>query len=210
MSIAALPTALLADALDAIGTRGGALHHTIRGLTPTTRLAGRARTVRVVATSEVGPSPYERQMDVVDALEPGDVLVVAVDDDLPVATWGELFSCAAMGRGVTGVVTDGLVRDTSAIIELGFPVYALGSTPLDTLGRADMADLDEPVRCGGVEVRSGDTVVADLDGVIVVPADVVDDVAAIALTKAAKESGARSDLLAGLSIRAVWDRYGVV
>jgi len=166
-----LASALVVDALDQIGFRDQALDPAIVPLFPEARLAGRARPVRVSAADVAGPSPYDAQMAVVEALEPGDVLVVAVDPGLRVATWGELFSCAAMGQGAIGVLTDGLIRDTSQIVELAFPVFARGASPLDTLGRADMVAFDEPLTCGGIAVRRGDGVVADRDGAVIIPAE---------------------------------------
>jgi regulator of RNase E activity RraA len=123
--------------------------------------------------------------------------------------WGELFSCAAMGAGARGVVTDGLVRDVRQIVELGFPVFASGSSPLDTLGRAEVVGIGESVRCGGVPVARGDLVLGDDDGVVVVPYAAAGDVTARVREKLGKEQSGRDDLLAGLPVRQVWERYGV-
>jgi regulator of RNase E activity RraA len=125
------------------------------------------------------------------------------------AAWGELFSCAAIGRGVAGVVVDGCIRDTRQICELGFPVFAAGRSPLDTLARARVDVHGEPVHCGGRLVRRDDVVVADVDGIVVVPAELAEDVAALIANKHRLEQAAREDLMAGASIRAVWERYGV-
>jgi 4-hydroxy-4-methyl-2-oxoglutarate aldolase len=125
------------------------------------------------------------------------------------ATWGEHFSCAARGRGAVGVVSDGDVRDARQIEELDFPAFARGCSPLDTLARAVVADFGSSAVCGGVRVARGDLIVADRDGVVVIPEAAAADVADGVRAKRPLEDGARRDLLAGTPIREVWERYGV-
>ncbi len=202
-------TAVVADALDRLGLRAQALDPAIRPLAPGTRLAGQAVPVVVSASDEFPDPPYEDWIRLIEAIQPGQVVVLGVEEGVLGATWGELFSCAARAQGARGAISDGYVRDVSQIVDLGFPVFARGGSPLDTLGRASVASVTGETRCGGVVVRHGDYVLADADGAIVIPETAIDKVLAAVKDKARKEIGGREDLLAGVSVREVWDRYGV-
>jgi regulator of RNase E activity RraA len=208
--LAGAPSAIVADALDRLGRREQALDPAIRPLWPQARLAGRAMPVVVRCSTELPDPPYESEIQALEALGPGDIAVFEVERTSRAATWGELFSCAAMGAGAVGVVVDGCIRDAAQIEELGFPTFARATSPLDTLGRATVVSFGEQATCGGVVVRRGDVVVGDVDGVVVIPAALVDDVVRAIETKGSLEASARADLLAGLSLREVWDRYEVL
>ena len=86
--------------------------------------------------------------------------------------WGELLSTAARNAGCVGAVVDGAVRDVRKMRELGFPVFARGTSVYDSQNRQVMIDMDVPVQIGGVRFRPGDLVIADEDGVVVVPQEV--------------------------------------
>lgn len=201
--------AIVSDALDGLGLRQQALDPAIRPLWAAARVVGRAYPV-VVAADEAEPAqPYEGEMAALEALRRGDVAVFAVEDGVRAASWGELFSCGALGRGAVGAIVDGFVRDAAQIEELGFPTFARGCSPLDTYARAVVTSHGGTATVGGVAVRRGDLIVADRDGVVVVPAAVVDEVAARVAEKGVLEEGAKHDLLAGMSTCEVWSKYGV-
>jgi regulator of RNase E activity RraA len=202
-------SAIAADALDALGYRDQTMDSLLRPVDPGMRLVGRAYPVLVVEDHDVPDQPYEGEMQALAAMGPGDVGVYAVSGQSRAAAWGELFSCAAIGRGVAGVVVDGCIRDSRQIQALGYPVFTRDRSPLDTLARARVETHGEQVVCGGREVRRGDVVVADADGIVVVPLEIADEVAAFIATKHRLEQGARDDLVAGASIREVWEKYGV-
>jgi regulator of RNase E activity RraA len=130
--------------------------------------------------------------------------------DTPAAFWGELFSAAALGRGARGVVVDGLIRDSVRIDELGFATYGVGHRPTDSLGRISIQATDTPIVCGGVDVRSGDLVVADADGVAVVPAELANKAVRAAMEKAQTEAQAKDLLRSGALLRDAWERFGVL
>ena len=119
-------------------------------------------------------------------------------------------STLAMRKGVAGCVCDSQIRDCVRIIDMGFPVYYSGIRPLDSLGRARVMAYDVPVRCGEALVSPGDMVFADYDGVVVIPAAVEQQVLKLAKEKVGKESLSRKALLAGNSLRDVYDKYGVL
>lgn len=208
--LSSAPAAVVSDALDRLGRREQVLDLAIRPLWPQARLAGAAVPVVIVADTSEPELPYDGELTALDGLRPGDVPMLVVEPGVRAASWGELFSCAALGRGAAGVVIDGYARDAAAIEELGFPAFARGLSPLDTFARAVVTGIDVEARVGGVDVRPGDLVVGDVDGIVVVPQELLAEVAAAVVTKHRLEGNARADLLAGMGIREVWKKYGVL
>jgi len=204
------PAAVVSDALDRLGRRDQVLDLAIRPLWPEARLTGVAVPVVIVADSSEPELPYDGELTALDGLRPGEVPMLVVEPGVRCASWGELFSCAAIGRGAAGLVVDGLVRDAAQIQALGFPTFARGLSPLDTFARAVVTGVDVEARVGGVDVRPGDLAVGDIDGIVVIPREMVPDVAQAVVTKHRLEGSARADLLAGIGIREVWTRYGVL
>jgi len=204
-----LTVALAADALDLLGRRAQVLDPRVAPIDRGYRLVGWARTVQVVATRLMPEAPYAGEMAAIAALAPGDVPVYQVDADVDAALFGELFSLAAAAQGAVGAVVGGPVRDVRQLRELGYPVFASGISPYDTKGRAEVVAHDVPVVCAGVSVRSGDLVVGDDDGVVIVPADLVEPVLAEVVGKVRGEHGAKQDILSGMAVHDVWDKWGV-
>jgi len=124
--------------------------------------------------------------------------------------WKKIPTAIAKRNGAVGTVCDSQVRDCVRIIEMGFPVYYTGIRPLDSQGRARVMAYDVPVRCGDVLVNPGELVFADYDGVVVVPRAVEAEVLRLAAEKAHKENQSRQELLAGKSLREVYQKYGVL
>jgi 4-hydroxy-4-methyl-2-oxoglutarate aldolase len=202
------------DILDSLGYRNQAMHHRLRPLLPDIRncgFVGRARTIRwMEADYIVEEDPYGLEIEAVDSLGAGDVAVHSTDFAGTNAPWGELMSTAAQQSGAAGCICDSQIRDCVRIIEMGFPVYYAGIRPLDSMGRGKVMAYDVPVRCGDVLVHPGELIFADYDGIVVVPNEVEQQVVELALEKADKESLSRRELLAGKSLREVYDTYGVL
>jgi regulator of RNase E activity RraA len=209
-----LNTAVLSDTLDSVGLTQQAMKPFVRPLDDSLQLIGRARTglyMPVYAPPAAGENPYEVEIALVDELSPGDVVVLACDGPTErIAPWGELLSTASVARGAAGCVTDGLVRDVKQIRDMGFPVFCGGIGPLDTKGRARMADRDVPVVCAGVSVRRGDLIFGDVDGVVVIPHDVEQDVVSRALEKVSGENQTRKALQQGEKLADVFRRLGIL
>lgn len=204
----------MCDVLDSLGFRQQAMHHRLRPLLPD-RLrcgfVGRARTARWMETDYVvTEDPYGKEIDLMDSLQPGDVVIHSTDYAGTNAPWGELMSTVARKRGCVGCVCDSQIRDCNRIIDLNFPVYYTGIRPLDSMGRGRVMEYDVPVMCGEVLVKPGELVFADFDGVVVVPRAVEEEVIAKALEKADKETSSRQELLQGKSLREVYTKYGVL
>jgi regulator of RNase E activity RraA len=192
-----------------VGLRGQVLSAGIEPVSGGTEVVvGFARPVRSVAVDDIPDEPYGAEIDFIDSLRPDDVVVGVVE--APEAFWGELFSTAARARGAVGVVVDGLVRDQARIRQLGFPVFARGGRPTDSLGRISIREHDVPLVIGGATVSPGDLVVADIDGVTIVPVAAIEDVAVRAIEKATTENKARELLESGALLRDAWDRFKVL
>jgi 4-hydroxy-4-methyl-2-oxoglutarate aldolase len=207
-----LYSAVLSDVLDEFGFRQQAMRPAIRPLDDRLVLAGFARTGIFRETFHVAPgeNPYELEIKIIDDLKPDDVVVFGCGDSNRIAPWGELLTTAALARGAVGAVTDGFVRDVRGIREARFPVFHGGIAPLDSKGRGKVADIDVPIECSGVSVATGDLVFGDVDGVVIVPRRVEDDVLARAFSKVDSENATREALLRGAKLKEVYDRYGVL
>ncbi len=119
-------------------------------------------------------------------------------------------STRAKVLGAAGCITDGCVRDVDMIRRLDFPVFSGGRNPVDTKFRGKMMWADVPGVIGEVEVNSGDLVIADLDGIVFVPGDVIETVVTKALEKIRGETTVRAELLAGASLVEVFDKHGIL
>lgn len=206
-----LSSAILSDSCDAAGLRDQVLRERLAPLVPGTRAIGRARTLRFAPAFEADDlDPYRDAIDAIDGMRAGQFMVIATDANNDSAFWGELFSAAALGAGAAGVLTDGNLRDTDRVADLGFPAFSRSRRPIDFRGRMRIVGHDVPVVVGGVRIDPGDLVMADDDGVVVVPQSHEDEVLALARERASRESTVLAELLAGESLRTVWDRHRVL
>ena len=204
-------SAMISDSLDVVGVRNNAMDIRVRALRPEMRAIGLAATVQFVPDSQYDlKDPYGDGIDFLDTLQVGEIAVLATGGDCLSAFWGELFSAAAKGRGATGVVADGPLRDTQQVVALDFPAFGQGSRTYDYKGRMRIEAIRIPVICGGVQVNPGDGVIADSDGIVVVPAEHLAKVSELANARAATEKTVLQDLLSGKSVREVWNAYGVL
>ncbi len=212
LSLQGLTAARVSDTLDEMGHRHQVMEPIVRPLRRGPAVIGRAVTVGFVpATREADPEdPYSDAIDLIDGLRPGDFVVIATNGDHRSAYWGQLFSAAARGHGAVGVVCDGYVRDTPEIAELGFPVFAQGNRPIDFRNRMQIESVGSTVSCAGVETNAGDLVIADDDGVVVVPQLLAAEVTERVSKRAGTEATVLDELLAGASLREVWSRHRVL
>lgn len=205
-----LTSAVLADVLDGLGHRHTALPPDVRPLRPTWKLFGQAATLSAMPVDAEPVHPYAVELECLDALRPGEVLVATTNGDRGSALWGELLSTAARARGAAGVVLDGLTRDAARILAMDYPVFAAGFSPLDSKGRLDGVSHGQPIRIGACLIRPGDWVFGDIDGIVVVPAEVAETAFARALEKVSGENRVREELSRGRSIREVFAEYRIL
>jgi 4-hydroxy-4-methyl-2-oxoglutarate aldolase len=206
-------SAVLSDVLDGMGRYNQAMRPFVRPVDDDQVMMGRARTglYATIYSTEATPNPYELEMALVDSLQPGDVAVLACHGPTErLAPWGELLSTRAKVAGAHGCVTDGLVRDVRHIKALQFPVFHGGIGPLDSKGRGKMIEKDTTIVCAGVTVRSGDIVFGDIDGVVVIPQEIEAEVLDQAVRKATSENNTRRELLEGVKLQQVYEKYGVL
>lgn len=206
-----LTTAILSDSLDASGLRSQVLRTRLAPLVAGSRILGRAWTVAFEPSEADSPTdPYGPAIDYISAIRPGEIAVIATEESNESAFWGELFSAAAIGAGAVGLVTDGNLRDTDRIAGLGFPAFSLSRRPIDYRRRMRVVGVGESIIIGGVPIAAGDLVMADDDGVVVVPRSSEVEVLRRARARAAGESTVLAELLAGDTLRQVWDRHGIL
>lgn len=202
---------MVSDSLDVFGIRNNVMDAFVRPLLEGMRAVGLAATIEFTPAEDFDQrDPYGAAIDFLDTLVEGEIAVVATGPSSRSAFWGELFSAAAMGRGATGVVCDGPLRDIEAVKALGFTSFGVASRPIDYKGRMRVSSTRESVVCAGVEVNPGDAVVADSDGVVIVPKLHIEAVFAAANARAQSERTVLKELLAGKSVRQVWNQYGVL
>jgi len=204
--------AAVCDILDELGKREQGMHQRLRPLDEACcTFAGRARTVNWLSTEYVVEGdPYGKEIDVMDSLKPGDVVIHSTDYAGTNAPWGELMSTVAKTRGAVGCVCDSQIRDCIRIKALEFPVFYAGIRPLDSKGRGYVVAYDVPVRCGNVLVHPGDLVFADFDGVVVIPKGMEEEVVRLAREKAHAENLSRKELFEGKTLREVYNKYGAL
>ena len=181
----------------------------IQGLDINMRICGIARTITTKPREEAPElgREYELLFAAIDGLRSGEVLVT---DRADCCVWGELCSEAAMRRGGNGIVIDGFTRDSADIKKIGFPLFGRGRHMSDMLYHRTIAALDEPVTCGDVAVHAGDLILGAEDGVLVVPAFVLEEVVSEAFEKSQTESQVRMALRGGMSASEAYSRFGVM
>src|SRR5579883_420893 len=168
--------ASVADAMEQLYGKRAYLAHEMRPLNAA-KFAGPAVTVLLKKEeNHDGAKALQGMLDTIDESAPGSVYVMVLEDGLDYAGLGGLMSTAMKYRGFAGAVVDGGIRDTPQITKLQFPVFSRGVVPSTTVNHYRFAGRNVPVQCAGVEVRAGDIVVADLDGVAIVPREHAADV----------------------------------
>lgn len=205
-----LYTAVVSDSLDQLGLRDQAMREYLRPLCSSCKFAGWARTIACSDVYHIPEAPYELEIEAMDSILPGEVVVVSTQRSVRNSPWGELLSTAAKARHARGAVVDGLVRDVKKIEDLGFQVLAAGIKPVDSMGRGIVTAYNVAVECGEVKVHPGDFIFADFDGAVVVPRDRVIDILQLAVDKVTRENHSRAELLKGAYLRDVYDKYGVL
>jgi len=196
--------------LDALGQRHRALPIDIRPLRADWRIFGRAATLSAVPVAVEPKEPYAVELECIDALKPGDMLVATTHGDRGSALWGELLSTASRAHGAVGAVIDGLTRDAAKILEMDFPVFAAGFCPLDSKGRLDGISHGAPIRLGDCLVCPGDYIFGDIDGIVAVPAELAEEAFRRALENVRGENKVRDELAKGRSVREVFAEYGIL
>ncbi len=171
--------ASVSDALEQVTGKKMYMSHRMRPIFPT-KFAGYALTVALKKEQNDDPAALQGMLQAIDSGNADSVYVMAVEDGIDIAGMGGLMGTAMRARNFSGAVIDGGVRDVAYLTKMGFPVYALGIVPSTSVHHYRFAGSHIPLHCDGVEVKPGDIIVADADGVVVVPIDSAEKVLAVA------------------------------
>jgi regulator of RNase E activity RraA len=162
--------ASVSDALEQLTGHKMYMSHRMRPIFPT-KFAGFAVTVLLKKEANDDPNALNGMLAAIDQGAKDSVYVMVVEDGVDIAGMGGLMGTAMYSREFAGAVIDGGVRDTAYLKKIGFPVYALGIVPSTSIHHYRFGGANIPVTCDGVQVKAGDIITADQDGVVVVPRD---------------------------------------
>lgn len=171
-----IPTTAISDAMDGLNN----LDPSIKPLQEHYKIVGKALTVKM---------PVGDNLAVLKAIyesKPGDVIVIDAKGDTYRAVAGDFVLGMAQTLGVSGLVIDGVIRDVQDSKALNFPVFCKGTT-MAASGKAGVGEINVPICCGGVSVQPGDLIVADADGVTVIPQGMEDEILKKSLQKIEKD-----------------------
>ncbi len=206
---ARLYTPVVGDILDRLGFTRQFLPQPVQPLLPDMKLAGRAMPVLMIDVHGPQKQPFGKLSEALDQLQPGEIYL-ASGGDMRCAYWGEILTATARMRGAAGAVINGFHRDTPKVLEQNWPVFSRGRFAQDSGVRTQVADYRCPIEVGQVSVEPGDLVFGDLDGVVIVPHHVENEVIREALTKASGENLVRREIENGMSSTAAFQKYGIL
>jgi 4-hydroxy-4-methyl-2-oxoglutarate aldolase len=196
------------DVLRETGVSNCTLPPAIEGLARSYRIAGPVFTLSGARCSLSAHETLLRWTEFLAKAPSGSVIVCQPNDDA-LAHMGELSAEALKLRGVRGYVVDGGTRDSERILQSGFPVFCKYRTPADIVGRWAPVACQQPIAIGGVTINAGDFILADIDGVIVIPAGMAEEVATRVEHIASTESELRKAILAGMDPRQAYLEFGL-
>lgn len=191
-----LDTPAVSDALDTLGLPGQCLN--IMPLANYTQvIIGPAFTVQYVSAS----SPPGTVGDFLDEVEPGDVVLIANDGRTDCTVWGDIMTQFALAQGIAGSVIDGVCRDVSKALGEGYPLFTRGRFMRTGKDRVEVVAVNQPVSIGGARACARDIVVADANGVVLVPRERAREVAQRARRIEQVEAQIREHLASGKSLK---------
>lgn len=202
-------TAVIGDVLDAIGRYHQFLPAGIRAVGGEGVLVGRAMPVLIVDEFAPPARAFGRLTEALDSLQ-SDEIYLARSGTVECAAWGEILTTTAKARGAAGAVIDGYHRDTRQLLASRWPVFSRGAYGQDAGVRASVRDFRVPVEVGQVRIHPGDLIVGDLDGVIIVPTEVEDEVLERSVEKVRAEQVTLSAITGGMLSSEAWDTFGVL
>jgi 4-hydroxy-4-methyl-2-oxoglutarate aldolase len=210
-TLTAAGTAVISDVFDSMQRTPPVLDNQLRAISANSIFAGPAYTITGESVSFKGGD--RAKLGAIDNMPAGVVALWASMDAKGVCCFGDLLASAMRARGVVGAVVDGGVRDTAFLEGFGMPVVARYQTPAQGVGRWRVTASQVEVRVRGaleewISVAPGDIVVGDMDGVIVIPQQLLDEVTAKVIEWSKDETGARAEIIAGMPLLAALDKYG--
>lgn len=204
-----LYTPVVGDILDDLDYTHQFLPQSIQPMREEMTLAGRAMPVAMIDVYGRQKKPFGLLTEALDQLKAGEIYL-ASGGDMRCAYWGEILTATAKKRGAVGAVINGFHRDTARVLEQEWPVFSRGRFAQDSAVRTQVVDYRCLIEIGHVTVQPGDLIFGDLDGVVVVPKEVEEEVIARALGKARGEKLVRREIEAGMSSTEAFKKYGIL
>ena len=207
-----LYSAVIADTLDSLGYHKQVLKPGIKSLDPSVKICGLARVglYMPIYHDDENVNVYEHEIALVDSLKENEVAVLCCHGNEKIAPWGELLSTRASYLKSAGCLTDGCIRDADMIKEMNFPVFSKGTNPVDTKFRGKMMMADVPGEIADVRIESRDLVFGDNDGVVIVPANIIEEVTKKALEKVSSENTVRDEIKKGEKLTDIFEKHGIL
>lgn len=206
--LAACYASAVHDVLRIKGYGNQVLPPSIRALDPTRRLAGEIYTISGHIDQTLSRHETLLRWSQVLSRVPGGKVLVCQPNTKAVALMGELSAQALAAKGTRGYVVDGHCRDTDFILEAGFSVFCEANTPADIVERWTYDALGDPVTIGGVTIRSGDWLLGDRDGVVIVPKEVAEEVVSETEAVMSTEGDMRKAIIAGMDPEQAYLKFG--
>lgn len=204
-----LYTPVVGDILDAMGYYHQFLPQEIRPLRDDMKLVGKAMTVLMIDVYGPQKKPFGYLTEALDQLEENEIYI-ATGGSKRCAYWGELLTATARTRGASGAVLNGWHRDTPQVLDQNWPVFSCGCYAQDSSVRTQVVDFRCDIEIGQVTIHDGDLIFGDVDGVLVIPAEIADEVIEKALEKAAGEKLVRKAIEGGMSATDAFAQFGIL
>lgn len=200
-------TGAVYDVLREKGMKNTILPHEIKSIDPSKKIAGRIWTCSGEIDESLDKDTTMLSWTEMLSKAPKDSVVVCQPNDGTIAHMGELSAETLKYRGVRGYIVDGGCRDVDFILKLGFPVFCKYFTPSDVVCRWQVKTLGEPIKIGDLEIKSGDYVLGDIDGVVIIPNEIIDEVITDTENYINTESALRKDILSGVDPKDAYLKY---
>ncbi|AOT72027.1 RraA family protein [Geosporobacter ferrireducens] len=204
-----LYTPVVGDILDRKGLYHRFLPQPIQPIQENMVVVGRAMPALMVDVYGEQEKPFGLLTEALDQLQPGEIYV-ASGGTMRCAYWGEILTATAKKRGATGAVINGFHRDTPMVLEQGWPVFSIGRYAQDSSVRTQVINYRCPIEIGNVWIYPGDIVFGDLDGVLVIPKELEEEVITLALEKVRGEKLVRKEIENGMSSTEAFKKYGIL
>jgi regulator of RNase E activity RraA len=203
-----LYTGVVADILDSKGVRNHSLPPSIRPMKDDMKVAGPAFTCQGVQVGDITSDDTLMLIKMLEAVTPQSVVVLSAGGDYSSSHWGEMMTLSARQRGCTGAVVDGGVRDAPFILKMNFPVFTKFYMPASSISRWELKEYQVAIRVGETGIQPEDFVLGDMDGVVIIPKALTEEVLLDAEKAVSKERGMHQALRKGMPLKEAYERYG--
>lgn len=204
-----LYTPVVGDILDGMGYYHQFLPQDIRPLKDEMKLAGKAMTVLMIDVYGPQKKPFGYLTEALDQLQENEIYIAA-GGTKRCAYWGELLTATARTKKAAGAVLNGWHRDTPQVLEQNWPVFSCGCYAQDSSVRTQVVDYRCDIEIGQVTIHDGDLIFGDVDGVLVIPGEIADEVIEKALEKAAGEKVVRKAIEGGMTATEAFAEFGIL